>query len=215
MKSSKACGVTGPGLGVRKGSEEPQETPACDHQSLAPPMTLLHQSSALPPANDSPGPPHESPHQSSACHPISDSPGPIHDSPHQSLILDSLLPLARHPAHLQDAAALRAALHVFTGSEHAQGHAVEHDDQHTDVLEPRGSVLRIRAEGKAGPGITYSYSGLGGTNSEPSCLGRARHTLHQPWHLMFTEQPEADRSWMTSSPTSFSIKLLHTLVVSA
>lgn len=47
-------------------------------------------------------------------------------------------------AHLQDAAALRLALDVLTGPEHAQGHAVEHDDQHADVLEPRGASGRVK-----------------------------------------------------------------------
>lgn len=39
-------------------------------------------------------------------------------------------------AYLQDGAALRLALHVLAGLEHAQGDAVQEDDQHADVLEP-------------------------------------------------------------------------------
>lgn len=46
--------------------------------------------------------------------------------------------------NLQDATALRAALDVLAGPEHAQGHAVEHDDQHADVLEPRGAGAELR-----------------------------------------------------------------------
>lgn len=53
------------------------------------------------------------------------------------------LPLSRALAHLQDAAALRAAVQVLTGPEHAQGHAVEQDDQHADMLEPRAGGLRV------------------------------------------------------------------------
>lgn len=38
--------------------------------------------------------------------------------------------------YLQDGAPLRLAFHVLTGLEHAQGDAVQEDDQHADVLEP-------------------------------------------------------------------------------
>lgn len=45
--------------------------------------------------------------------------------------------------YLQDAATFGAALNILTGPEHAQCHAVQHDDQHADVLEPpAGCVLR-------------------------------------------------------------------------
>lgn len=53
-------------------------------------------------------------------------------------------------AYLQDGAALRLALHVLAGLEHAQGDAVQEDDQHADVLEPgEGRALR-RAHGASG-----------------------------------------------------------------
>lgn len=42
---------------------------------------------------------------------------------------------ARDP-YLQDGASLRLALHILTGLEHAQGDAVQEDDQHADMLEP-------------------------------------------------------------------------------
>lgn len=54
-------------------------------------------------------------------------------SPHQ-VVLDT---------YLQDAASFRAALNILTGPEHAQCHAVQHDNQHANVLEPpAGCSLR-------------------------------------------------------------------------
>lgn len=38
--------------------------------------------------------------------------------------------------YLQDGASLRLALHILAGLEHAQGDAVQEDDQHADVLKP-------------------------------------------------------------------------------
>lgn len=76
-------------------------------------------------------------------------------------------------AYLQDGAALRLALHVLAGLEHAQGDAVQEDDQHADVLEPgEGRALR-RAHGASGG------SGKGGV--------RAPHNLQAPNPSLLTQ----------------------------
>lgn len=76
-------------------------------------------------------------------------------------------------AYLQDGAALRLALHVLAGLEHAQGDAVQEDDQHADVLEPgEGRALR-RAHGASGG------SGKG--------EGRDPHDFHAQDPLLLTQ----------------------------
>lgn len=56
--------------------------------------------------------------------------------------------------YLQDGAPLRLALHVLAGLEHAQGDAVQEDDQHADVLEPgeRRALRRAHASAAIGSG---------------------------------------------------------------
>jgi len=57
---------------------------------------------------------------------------------------------ARDP-YLQDGAPLRLALHVLAGLEHAQGDAVQEDDQHADVLEPGERRALRRPHASASP----------------------------------------------------------------
>lgn len=52
--------------------------------------------------------------------------------------------------YLQDGAPLRLALHVLAGLEHAQGDAVQKDDQHADVLKPGERKVLRRAHTSSG-----------------------------------------------------------------
>lgn len=52
----------------------------------------------------------------------------------------------RRTTDLEDAAPLQLAGDVFAGLEHPQSHAVQQDDQHGHVLEPRGGGGAVKAE---------------------------------------------------------------------
>lgn len=80
--------------------------------------------------------------------------GPSSQDGHPPATCTSQASRAAWDPYLQDGAPLRLALHILTGLEHAQGDAVQEDDQHADVLEPgeRRALRRAHASAAIGRG---------------------------------------------------------------
>lgn len=99
--------------------------------------------------------------------------------------------------YLQDAATFRAAFNILTRPEHAQCHAVQHDDQHANVLEPpAGCVLRAMQQTtplclSQARSLSHKHSQLSGPSPKPGAGFSPKSTVqttpehnHQvaPWH---------------------------------